>query len=169
MGKDKPIIMTPNHSVSMGMPAESLSGLYQFFDVLCLPTVGEGFGIPLIEGMASGCPIVTTDCSVTSEIIGQAGILVEPGHYEIMTKDNEMLRPIPSISAMVEAFNYLYNHKDVYDAMSKRGVQRAKAMFSNWNIPFWEEKIVKAQEIIEKSQRKSKGLDFDLDLYEEVR
>ena len=53
--------------------------------------------------------------------------------------------------------------------MSKRGVQRAKAMFSNWNIPFWEEKIVKAQEIIEKSQRKSKGLDFDLDLYEEVR
>lgn len=168
IGKDTPILITPNHFPSMGMSDYKLSGLYQFFDVLCLPTVGEGFGLPFIEGMASGCPIVTTKCSVTPEIVGMAGMLVSPDSMQIMPRDNEMIRPIPSVTGMAEAFEQLYTDKDTYEFKAEQALGMA-SLYDNWNIPFWEQKIQQAVDMIEEKESRSKGLDFDLDLFEEVK
>lgn len=41
---------------------------YRMFDVFCLPTKGEGFGLPLIEAQACGVPIITTDASTGPEL-----------------------------------------------------------------------------------------------------
>ncbi len=42
------------------------------------PSVAEGFGLPVIEAMASGCPVLTSDASSLSEIAGDAAVLVNP-------------------------------------------------------------------------------------------
>lgn len=160
------VAITPNLIASMGIDDISLGDLYRFFDVFCLPTVGEGFGLPLIEGMASGCAIVSTDCSVVPEIVGDAGLLVNAGHNEVMTNDNEFIRPIPSVSGMKMAFDTLYHNPDVLKEVSEKGVERAKT-FDNWNIDFWVEKIKSAEELI--NRKKTNKLDFDLDLFEEVK
>lgn len=52
--------------------------LYKFAKVLVFPSLYEGFGLPLIEAMASGCPIVAFNCSSIPEIVMDAGILLEP-------------------------------------------------------------------------------------------
>ena len=132
---DDTILTTPKLSPAVGIEEYRLANIYRLFDVICLPTVGEGFGLPLIEGMATGCPVVSTNCSVIPEIVGDAGILVKPGSMQIMPNDNELIRPLPSISEMAEAFEFLYSNKEARKEMSEKATERAKT-FSSWRIPF---------------------------------
>ena len=55
-----------------------LSALYS--DALCLvyPSLYEGFGQPILEAMACGCPVVTSNISSMPEVAGKAAVLVEP-------------------------------------------------------------------------------------------
>ena len=58
------------------MPAQQIAWLYQAFDVLLMPSMGEGFGIPLLEAQACGVPVVTSDHSAMRELCA-AGWLVD--------------------------------------------------------------------------------------------
>ncbi|TKJ34733.1 hypothetical protein CEE39_02090 [bacterium (candidate division B38) B3_B38] len=63
---------------------EELAGLYQAARMLTFPSLGEGFGLPLVEAMASGIPIIASDTSCIPEVVGDAAILVDPyNHKEI--------------------------------------------------------------------------------------
>jgi glycosyltransferase involved in cell wall biosynthesis len=46
--------------------------------VFCYPSLSEGFGLPVLEAMAQGAPIVTAAGTATEEVIGDAGLLVDP-------------------------------------------------------------------------------------------
>ena len=60
------------------VPDEDLAALYQGALALVFPSLYEGFGIPLIEAMASGCPVVTTNWGAMKEVTGSAAIQVDP-------------------------------------------------------------------------------------------
>ena len=55
-----------------------LRALYQAAGVLALPSHYEGFGFPVLEAMASGCPAVIANRASLPEIAGEAGLLVDP-------------------------------------------------------------------------------------------
>lgn len=55
-----------------------LAGYYQSAQALVYLSLYEGFGIPPIEAMASGCPVIAADRSSLPEVVGEAGILVDP-------------------------------------------------------------------------------------------
>jgi glycosyltransferase involved in cell wall biosynthesis len=58
---------------------EELASLYRGAACLVFPSRYEGFGLPVIEAMASGTPVVATAAGSVPEIAGDAAILVEPG------------------------------------------------------------------------------------------
>ena len=59
-----------------------LNYLYQNASCLVLPSLYEGFGLPVIEAMSSGCPVVLSNTSSLPEIAGGAGIYVNPQSIE---------------------------------------------------------------------------------------
>ena len=58
--------------------AADLVVLYQAAVALVQPSLYEGFGLPIVESMASGCPVVASDIPTLREVVGPAAILVPP-------------------------------------------------------------------------------------------
>ena len=57
---------------------DDLPALYSAADVLAFPSIYEGFGLPILEAMACGTPVVTSAASSLPELAGDAALLVEP-------------------------------------------------------------------------------------------
>jgi len=80
-----------------GLNNQELNILYNLAFCLIYPSSYEGFGIPLLEAMRAGCPVITTNLSSIPEVVGDAAILVNhvtvDGFYRSLTKlENEGCR-----------------------------------------------------------------------------
>jgi glycosyltransferase involved in cell wall biosynthesis len=68
-----------NHVVFTGTIADSeLLALYNIADAFVFPSLCEGFGLPPLEAMACGCPVIASDRTAIPEVVGEAGILIDP-------------------------------------------------------------------------------------------
>ena len=57
---------------------DELACLYSGARGLLYPSLYEGFGLPILEAMATGCPVLTSNCTAMPEVAGDAAILVDP-------------------------------------------------------------------------------------------
>ena len=89
-----------------------LGGLYAAASVMAYPSLWEGFGLPVLEAMAQGTPVVTSELISTEEVAGGAAVLVDPRNAE-------------SIRAGIR--NALADRAQ----LSQRGLQRAAR--ATWN------------------------------------
>lgn len=64
------------------LPAEELPALYNGASVLVLPSFYEGFGFPPLEAMACGTPTVVSARGSLPEVVGEAGLLIDPDQPE---------------------------------------------------------------------------------------
>lgn len=72
---------------------QKLVELYNVADIFLFPSLYEGFGLPPLEAMACGCPVITSNTSSLPEVVGDAGIMVDPKDYnEIAKKDILLLK-----------------------------------------------------------------------------
>jgi glycosyltransferase involved in cell wall biosynthesis len=92
------------------LAAEELPSLYNLAEAFIYPSLYEGFGIPPLEAMACGVPVITTESSAMIETIGDAGLLVPPGDEQ----------------ALSEAMEALLNDAELRARLSAKGLQRAK-------------------------------------------
>jgi glycosyltransferase involved in cell wall biosynthesis len=89
--------------------AEDLPALYSRATVVALPSLYEGFGLPVIEAMACGAPVLTSNVSATAEVAGDAALLVNPH----------------SLDAIRDGLRSLLSVPDLRGDLSKRGLARA--------------------------------------------
>ncbi len=72
------------------LPDETLAALYRLAAVFVFPSLYEGFGLPPLEAMASGTPVVTSNVSSLPEVAGDAAVLVDP--YDVASIVDGMRR-----------------------------------------------------------------------------
>ena len=90
---------------------ETLAHLYRNATALVYPSLYEGFGLPLLEAMSLGTPVITSNRSAMLEVAGNAAILVDP-------LDTNQIR-----DAMVQ----IATNKEVADRLRKFGLNRAQS------------------------------------------
>jgi glycosyltransferase involved in cell wall biosynthesis len=104
-------------------PAE-LSGWYARAAVFAFPSLDEGFGMPVLEAMAAGVPVITSNRSALREVAGDAALLVDP-------EDTE---------ALGQALHELTLNVDLCRDLARRGTARVrmftweKAISDTWNV-----------------------------------
>jgi glycosyltransferase involved in cell wall biosynthesis len=92
---------------------EDLAPLYSGSMFFVYPSLYEGFGLPPLEAMKCGTPVITLNTSSLPEVVGDAGIMVDPESEE----------------QLINAMYKLYKDKALRKELSKKGLERAK-MFS---------------------------------------
>lgn len=90
---------------------DDLPGLYSMADLFLFPSLHEGFGIPLVEAMASGCPIVTSRTGSPPEVVRDAGVLVDP----------------LDVDSIAEGIARVLSDAELRHDLSRRGIERARA------------------------------------------
>jgi glycosyltransferase involved in cell wall biosynthesis len=92
--RDEQVKTAHKRLVPLGqVPYSEMHRLYQQADILLFPAYREGFGLCVAEAMASGLPVVSTNCSAIPELIdeGRGGFLVAPGDIPVMLKRTRSL------------------------------------------------------------------------------
>jgi len=84
--------------------------VYNLARVSVYPTHYEGFGLPALESMACGTPVITTEVSSLPEIVGDAGILIPSGDE----------------SALLHAMVEVLNNTTLHQQLSIEGLKRSK-------------------------------------------
>ena len=87
-----------------------LRALYAAADLFVLPSLHEGFGLPILEAMACGTPVVAATTSSLPEVVGDAGLLVPPGDPD----------------ALAAAMTRVLEDADLAADLKQRGLNRAK-------------------------------------------
>lgn len=93
------------------VPDDQLYGLMAGARAFVFPSLYEGFGMPVLEAMASGTPVITSTTSALPEVAGDAAILVEP----------------TDVSAIATAMQQIDTDDALYDELRQRGLAHASA------------------------------------------
>ncbi len=117
----------PNIHLTGFIDEEDKALLYQHALVFLYPSFYEGFGLPILEAMQCGAPVITSDATAMPEVAGDAALLVNPN-------DPKELK---------EAMHELYRDEDLRKVLTKKGLARA-SRFS------WKKTVQKMMKELEK-------------------
>lgn len=110
-----------DHVIFTGVVSnDDLVGLYNAADLFLYPCIYAGFGLPPLEAMACGTPVITSCSSSLPEIVGDAAKLINPYDPE----------------KLADAINMILSDDETIKTLTKKGLKRAE-MF-NWRKTAWE-------------------------------
>jgi len=92
------------------VPQRHLVALYNMADVFVLPSLYEGFGLPPLEAMACGCPVIVSNRGSLPEVVGDAALLIDP----------------ESLESLVAAIRRVSGDRSLRDELRRKGFERVK-------------------------------------------
>ncbi len=92
------------------VPTEDLVKIYNLATVYCQPSIDEGFGLPVLEAMACGCPVVSSNQGSLPEVVGEAGLVTGT-----------------RVKELAEAIETVKTDQARREELIKKGLERAKS------------------------------------------
>ncbi len=86
------------------IPEEDLPGLYAACGLFVMPSLAEGFGLPLLEAMACGAPCIASNTSALPEVLGRADALFDPHDAAALSRLIQRLLEAPELRADLAAY-----------------------------------------------------------------
>ena len=112
-------IKTPGY-----VPNTALDELFQRASIFAFPSLDEGFGMPVLDAMASGVPVLTSNASALPEVSGEAALLVDP----------------TDVDSIAAGLRRLTEDQALRDELIRKGLDRSKeftwknAVEQTWNV-----------------------------------
>jgi glycosyltransferase involved in cell wall biosynthesis len=103
---DDRIAFTDQYAYRVGLPEPVVAAMYSAFDVLLAPSMGEGFGIPVIEAQACGVPVIVANFSAQPELVGSGWAV---GGLPDWDEHQASWLQLPNIMEIVDALELAYN------------------------------------------------------------
>lgn len=109
------------------IPEEDLQKFYNLADLFVFPSLFEGFGFPPLEAMACGTPVITSNTSSLPEVVGNAGIMLQPNDidgfagamYEVLMNENLRNDMIEKGLEQAKKFNWKKCARDTLEVYEK--------------------------------------------------
>lgn len=95
--------------------SENLVALYNTATLFVMPSIYEGFGLPILEAMSCGCPVVASKGGSLAEVVGEAGKYVD--HY--------------NVDSIASGINEVFNSPNLQKELSQKGIVQSRKF--TWN------------------------------------
>jgi glycosyltransferase involved in cell wall biosynthesis len=95
--------LAPHHVRHLTGDDDLLGYLYGKAEALIYPSFYEGFGIPPLEAMSRGCPVICSNTSSIPEVVGNAGLYFDPHSVEAIADAMERVASLPSLRSGLAA------------------------------------------------------------------
>jgi len=135
-GVENRVAFTRGLAGPMGIASGALNVLYNLFDVMALPTMGEAFGLPILEAMAAGIPVIATACSSVTELVEGRGELVAVRDWVTMNWDNAEYA-LADVDDLVAKLTRLHGDQDLRKEYSRKGRAFAQTMSWDHTVSGW--------------------------------
>lgn len=89
----------------IGIPQETLAAFYTMADVLLCPSMGEGFGIPVVEAQACGTRVIVSDFTAQPELVGDGWTVAGQPEWDAAQKSWFFT---PHVASIIDALNAAY-------------------------------------------------------------
>lgn len=123
--KDADVIFADQYGLSLGYTPEMMAQIFSALDVHCGVTRGEGFGIPIIEAQACGCPVIVGDWTSMPELVFSGWKVDRKDADPVFTPLNAF-QFIPRVFGIADKLEQAYKMRGNQD-YRKRAVEGAKA------------------------------------------
>ncbi len=129
------LILTEGQRIDKGVPKEMLNYIYNSFDVNVLISLGDGFGLPVAESMATGVAQLVSDHSCLKELVeGHGGLTVKNAAWIMNVSGINTFGGVADVDDMVDKLNYLYQNKSQRIAFAEQGYQFITQPKFNWDV-----------------------------------
>lgn len=116
------IIMTEGITPIVGAPVSQLNEIYNSFDVNALISLGDGFGLPVAESMATGCPQIVSGHSCLRELVeGHGGLVVKNAAWVLNPSGMNTWGGVSDVDDLANKMNYMYNNLEHRIKMGEEG------------------------------------------------
>ena len=108
---DEAILVCDQYRNALGYPDDRMRLLYSAMDVLSSPTMGEGFGVPIIEAQACGTPVIVGDWTAMAELLGAGWAISQDDATPFLTPQNAY-QYLPHVEAIEAAYEKALEARD---------------------------------------------------------
>lgn len=114
---------------------KDMPALYKNARCLVFPSLFEGFGIPVLEAMAVGCPVIASNTTSIPDIVGDSALLFDPKNPD----------------SMVDAMHRILNDKELRDVLINKGTEQVKKFsyitVANKHLEIFSKALSKARDV----------------------